>query len=525
NRSTRGGPRITRPDEEAIVMPCLQRVAVEGHEVVELRDGWEAAPSEPGACADASDLEQLDWSHASVPGTAADVLRGDRAGRWDLAVPALDEQDWWFRRRLEVSALAAGEEVALVFEGLATVAEVYLNGERILDSDSMFTVSVVDIGALVGAENELAICCRALAPLLAVSRRPRARWRTRLVADGGLRFFRTMLIGRAPGFAPGPAVVGPWRPVRLERRRALAVTRLELRPRVADGAGVLAVVARLRPLGAPPPERLLVELGGPGGPWRGELELTDASGPSPGGGGELEGRGEGVVGDVALWWPHTHGEPPLYTVALVAAGGGRELVLDCGRVGFRQLAGGERLEAGGPQLRGDGVGGFGGGAAGAAGIAARRGDEHGADSRDRRVRVGRVPRSVRRARDSRLAGLHVRQPRLSGSGPGVPRSGPARGAPGADGARRSSQPRRAVRLERDCPAGCNARTRSGPRRRPAVRRTAAGARSRSRARCRLRPLGAVGRGPPVPARSRCRQLLRCRRLPACARGRPPAGGG
>ena len=339
-------------------MPCLQRVAVEGHEVVELRDGWEAAPSEPGACADASDLEQLDWSRAAVPGTAADVLRGDGAGLWGLAVPALDEQDWWFRRRLQVSAPAAGEEVALVFEGLATVAEVYLNGARILDSDSMFTVSAVDIGALVGAENELAICCRALAPLLAVSRRPRARWRTRLVADGGLRFFRTMLIGRAPGFAPGPAVVGPWRPVRLERRRALAVTHLELRPRVVDGAGVLAVVARLRPLAAPPPERLLVELEGPGGPWRGELELTDVCGPPPGGDGELEGRGEVVVGDVALWWPHTHGEPTLYTVALVAVGAGGELVLDCGRVGFRQLAGGERLEADGLQLRVNGVGVF-----------------------------------------------------------------------------------------------------------------------------------------------------------------------
>jgi len=336
-------------------MPCLRRVAVEGHEVVELCDGWQAAPSEPGACADASNLEQLDWSRAAVPGTAADVLRGDGAGRWDLALPALDEQDWWFRRRLEVSAPGSGEEVALVFDGLATVAEIYLNGERILGSDSMFTVSAVDIGALVGAENELAICCRALAPLLAVSRRPRARWRTRLVADGGLRFFRTMLIGRAPGFAPGPAVVGPWRPVRLERRRALAVTHLELRPRVVDGAGVLAVVARLRPLGAPPPERLLVELAGPGGPWRGELELSEVSGPSPGEHGELEGRGEVVVGDVALWWPHTHGAPTLYPVALVAAGVAGELVIDCGRVGFRQLAGGEQLEADGLQLSVNGV--------------------------------------------------------------------------------------------------------------------------------------------------------------------------
>jgi beta-mannosidase len=336
-------------------MPCAQRVAVEGHEVVELRDGWEAAPSEPGACADASDLDQLEWSRAAVPGTAADVLRGDDAGRWDIDTPALDEQDWWFRRRLEVPAPAAGEQVALVFEGLATVAEVYLNGERILDSDSMFAVSEVDIGALVRAANELAICCRALGPRLAVSRRPRARWRTRLVADGGLRFFRTMLIGRAPGFAPGPPVVGPWRPVRLERRRALVVTRLELRPRVVDGAGVLAVTARLRSLAAPAPERLAVELAGPGGPWRGELELTEVCDPPSGGHGELEARGEVVVADVALWWPHTHGEATLYTVALLAASGAGEIVLDCGRVGFRQLAGGERLEADGLQLRVNGV--------------------------------------------------------------------------------------------------------------------------------------------------------------------------
>ena len=85
----------------------------------------------------------------------------------------------------------------------------------------MFARSAVDVTALLAAENELAICCRALTPLLALARRPRARWRTRLVGEGGLRFFRTMLLGRAPGFAPGPAVVGPWRPVALERRRRL----------------------------------------------------------------------------------------------------------------------------------------------------------------------------------------------------------------------------------------------------------------------------------------------------------------
>ena len=62
------------------------------------------------------------------------------------------------------------------------------------------------------AHNELAICCRALAPLLAVRRRPRARWRTRLVADGDLRFYRTMLLGPCPGLrarAGGGRAVAP----------------------------------------------------------------------------------------------------------------------------------------------------------------------------------------------------------------------------------------------------------------------------------------------------------------------------
>jgi beta-mannosidase len=352
DRSARGGRRITRPPDEATTTasPPL-RVAVEGHAVVDLRDGWQAAASEPGACADASELEQLSWSRALVPGTAADLLRTDGSQQWNLATPALDAQDWWFRRRLELSPPAEGEELALVFDGLATVAEVYLNGERILTSDSMFAVWEVDIGALVAAENELAICCRALAPLLAVGRRPRARWRTRLVADGGLRFFRTMLIGRAPGFAPGPAIVGPWRPVRLERRRALAVTALELRPRVVDGSGVLSVVAALRALGAPAPDRLVIELEGPGGTYRGELELNPAADPAFGSRGGLEGRGEVVVPEVALWWPHTHGEPNRYAVALVAPDGRGTPAVDCGQVGFRTLGGGERLELDGLQLR------------------------------------------------------------------------------------------------------------------------------------------------------------------------------
>ena len=305
---------------------------------MELREGWEAAPSGPGEHADAAELAALDWRPATVPGTAAAVLAARGTLPWEIAAEQLDGRDWWFRTSFEGAGSA--EETVLVFDGLATVAEVYLNGSLIHERSSMFERSCVEVGDQLAAANELVICCRALAPLLAVARKPRARWRTRLVADGGLRFFRTMLLGRAPGFAPGPAVVGPWRPVSIERRSGFALEELSLRPRVDRADGVLAVDALLRPLGEFAPERAFVELEDGAGVRRVALELDGC---------RL--RGELVVEDVSLWWPHTHGEPHLYDVRLSVEGGGQERAVEAGRVGFRSLANGqERVERDGLAL-------------------------------------------------------------------------------------------------------------------------------------------------------------------------------
>jgi beta-mannosidase len=315
---------------------------VQGHDIIELTDGWEAAASAPGEHADAGTLATLQWRRAAAASTAAAVLAGDGMLPWEIAAEELDGADWWFRTSFEgpERSVEAAEEIVLDFEGLATVAEVYLNGALVHERSSMFARSCVEVGGTLAASNELAICCRALTPLLALTRKPRARWRTRVVSDGGLRFFRTMLLGRAPGFAPGPAVVGPWRPVRLERRRGFALEELELRPRVAGSDGVLSVRALLRGVRDFAPERARVELEGAGraGTVSAELELVEA---------EL--RGEVVVGDVALWWPHTHGDPSLYTVRVVVEGDGETRTIEAGRVGFRSLAGG------GPRLEADGL--------------------------------------------------------------------------------------------------------------------------------------------------------------------------
>jgi beta-mannosidase len=320
---------------------------VDGHQRRELSADWQAARAPADLHANPTDLDALTWIAAQVPGTAAGALRD--AGEWQLGDRFdFDAEDWWFRTSFLAEPVLPGEEAWLCLDGIATVAEVYLNGELVCESDSMFASHTLDVSGRLcegaGQRNELAIRCRALGPLLAVRRRPRARWRTRLVDDGNLRFFRTMLLGRMPGLAPGPPVVGPWRAVRLERRRLVDVRELTLRTRLdgetgtdGDVDGALSVRACLRPLGGAEVSAVEVELTGPSGSHRTDLSLDD---------GDATASGELRVPDVARWWPHTHGEPALHDVRLVVHLGGVEgpssvegpAAIDAGRVGFRDLA-------------------------------------------------------------------------------------------------------------------------------------------------------------------------------------------
>jgi beta-mannosidase len=332
-----------------------------GRERLELSAGWELAGTAPGACDGPGGLGDRAWIAAPVPGTVAGALTG--AGQ---TVPDIDQHDWWYRTTFDASPAADGEEVALVLDGLATVAEVFLNGRQILAADSMFAAHRVDVGGALAGRNHLAICCRALTPRLKERRRPRARWRTKLVAEGNLRFFRTMLIGRAPGFAPGPAVAGPWRPVGLERSRGLVCDAPRLRARVRGEDGVLECQGELRGVaGAPVPESLRVAVG--------DASAQLAVDPETG-----RFTGEIVVPGVALWWPHTHGTPALYDVTIGEAADPMYRT----RVGFRTLVPAADLLADGPDLQINGVRVF---ARGAVWVPVDQRDPHASEPTLRRV--------------------------------------------------------------------------------------------------------------------------------------------
>lgn len=322
---------------------------VAAHELVNIADGWRAASTAPDQAPNPDALDDLDWISARVPGTAAGALAD--AGLWRAGEPHdFDARDWWFRTSFDAAPASAGEELWLRLNGLATVAEVHLNGELVLQSDSMFARHALAVTQTLQPSNDLAIRFRALGPLLQERRRPRARWRTQLASSANLRFFRTMLLGRAPGFAPGPAAVGPWRAIRLERRRRVAVEELSLRPSLEGEAGRLRIRARLRGLDGAAPVTAEVRLDGPSGIHAQALTLAPDGGES-----EVLAVGELVVAHVARWWPHTHGEPALHRVSIVVELGGESIAIDAGRVGFRELHAGEDFEREGLRLRVNGV--------------------------------------------------------------------------------------------------------------------------------------------------------------------------
>ncbi|MFT3790702.1 MAG: hypothetical protein QM741_06415 [Rudaea sp.] len=280
---------------------------------IALSEGWQVAAAPPGTTP--GQIDGLDWLAASVPSTAAAALRA--AQRWDWnQTRRFDDEDFWWRLRF-VAPTGAG---VLGFDGLATLAEVWLDGEKILASDNMFVGHEVPVE--FEREHELVIRCRALTPELAI-KRPRPRWRVPMLEQQQLRWIRTTLLGRTPGWSPPCPPVGPWRPVWIEYR-ALHVGAVDVDATLSatHDLGEVAMAATLdaRIVRAV----LLVERDGE----RHEAPLT-----------LREGRWRGNVGiaNPALWWPHTHGEPALYAVAIAAATGDRELRIELGRTGFRRI--------------------------------------------------------------------------------------------------------------------------------------------------------------------------------------------
>lgn len=271
-----------------------------------LRLGWRCISTPPGACATPDALPDQGWIEAAVPGTVAGARR---AAGLD---PEGDHhaQDHWFALDLKLPPLSI-----LECEGLATLAEAWLDGALVARSESMFQKLRVTVP--VGGASRLHLCCRALRPGLG-RRGPgrQARWRGRLADSDNLRHWRTTLLGHMPGWHPDIQVVGPWRPIRLHPAPA---TPGSLPPSTSLRATLKGTAGHIH-----------VRLPGAAGRI-GTLHAAGQASP-------LTTEDNDLVGTLALpnpplWWPHTHGPAQRVAVQLELEG----TTHDLGAVGFRTL--------------------------------------------------------------------------------------------------------------------------------------------------------------------------------------------
>ncbi|MEP7049299.1 MAG: glycoside hydrolase family 2 protein, partial [Pseudomonadota bacterium] len=198
-----------------------------------------------------------------------------------------------------------------------------LNGTHVLRSENMFCAHELCVSALLRSENELLIRFSSLEAACAV-RRPRPRFKTRLIERQQLRWFRTTLLGRIPGWAPPVAAVGPWRAVRLVRKRGLAVQHALVQARVLNGRASVQARFTVELLGARLESATLHV-----GPCSCELKVTEQGG--------LTLEAELEVPDAARWWPHSHGSQPRYQVRVTMKTSAGNQQLDFDSVAFRNI--------------------------------------------------------------------------------------------------------------------------------------------------------------------------------------------
>ena len=287
-----------------------------------LHNGWQLTRLPPGVCLSPELLRvaSADWHDAKVPGTVAATLHTniDAIGNYDA-------DDWWYRLTFDAPEKSPGTRYHLRFDGLATLSKVWLNGNLILSSRNMFVARRVDVSELLRAENHLTIVFQSLQAAM-LERQARPRWKTALVEHQNLRWFRTTLLGRIPGWTPPITPVGPWAPVALECVKLVDLVSLNLKTRVVGTVGQMDLHAVVSIFNGQPLSGARLRVGNEVRPMAvivGNVTTIQGDFSLPG---------------VQLWWPHTHGSPSLIPWQLEVHVGDTWLGLERGDIGFKELA-------------------------------------------------------------------------------------------------------------------------------------------------------------------------------------------
>ncbi|MGN7763181.1 beta-mannosidase [Paenibacillus sp. 22594] len=258
-----------------------------------------------------------EWLPAAVPGTVhTDLLRNERIpqpfyGKNEHELQWIDKKDWEYRTVLQLEEKWQQHVCTeLIFKGLDTYADVYVNDVHALSADNMFRAWTVDMkGLLRTGENEIRVRFRSVVnedlPKLEQLgyALPAPNDQSELGGLGGQQI--SVFARKAPyhyGWDWGPRFLtsGIWREAVLEGRDTVAITDVYIRQNVVNREEARVTV--------------LVEVDAPSG-WNGLLRISSggqewmkSAAVQPG---KQTLELEVVLDQPRLWWCNGLGAPEL----------------------------------------------------------------------------------------------------------------------------------------------------------------------------------------------------------------------
>ncbi len=299
-----------------------------GKTVMQINTGWQFR-----------EVGKTDWHDATVPGCVhTDLLANkliedpfyrdnEKKQQW------IDKKDWEYQTTFRISPQTLEREnVELVFEGLDTYAQVFLNEQMVLSADNMFRTWRIDVKEkLKGGDNILRIVFRSpVNEILPVM----AKLNYQLPAPNDQGEKTSPFTRKAPyhyGWDWGPRFVtsGIWRPVSLEAWNQVRIDNIQV------------VVKSITPTAADVTANVEVEATSAGTATILLENLTDKL---------VHGKQQidlkpGInrvtfnffVTHPKLWWPNGLGEQPLYTFRARSLVNGQVTDEKSTRTGLRTL--------------------------------------------------------------------------------------------------------------------------------------------------------------------------------------------
>lgn len=249
-----------------------------------------------------------------------------------LAWRAYEGHQWLYSRTFTCPKRVAGERVMLVFDGIDTLADVFLNGKKVGEAANMLIPHAFDVTGCVRTESENTV--QVLIRPIGLAARDVLLGELGLTMGGGSdhEHFRKAPYAYGWDIMPHLPVNGLWRDVRLEilpavriEHPAWMVTSLNVK---AKSAGVRVQYRVNAPFRHWYKARVEASL------WRNGRKAAGSSCVFRGAHGTLNLH----VSQAAFWWPRGAGEPALYEARLeVIAEDGSVVARDVRSVGLRTI--------------------------------------------------------------------------------------------------------------------------------------------------------------------------------------------